>query len=133
MKGIRGSTEFEKQFLSNFQRLCNRHRAWQVWQDFVHMSACAIANAVDRRPDVWDLREASYMATVKKYSKDELNLVSEPVPRLKSTELPKEPVKETTSEKSRVCKTLQKPIVNKSADKKKSFSWKEFFTVNGKK
>lgn len=310
MKGIRGSTEFEKQFFSNFQRLCNRHHTWQVWQDFVHMSACAIANAVDQRPDVWNLREASYLAVVKRYSKDELNLicklfsitvmaldenptqdflgkiymqldfgsgwqgqfftpwniaelmakmqiednlkeqietegyisindpccgagcmllafahvcrsdmginyqqsvffvgqdidevvakmcyiqisllgcpgyvvvgdtlleplcgsaiepiakkpeniwftplyftdlwtlrkirsrnkgshkVSEPVPILKSTELPKEPVKEMTSEKSRVCKTPQKPIVKKSADKKKSFSWKEFFTVNGKK
>lgn len=77
MKGIRGSTEFEKQFLSNFQRLCNCHRAWQVWQDFVHMSACAIANAVDRRPDVWNLREASYLAVVKRYSKEELNLICE--------------------------------------------------------
>lgn len=310
MKGIRGSTEFEKQFLSNFQRLCNRHHTWQVWQDFVHMSACAIANAVDRRPDIWNLREASYLAVVKRYSKDELNLicelfsitvmaldenpaqdflgkiymqldfgsdwhgqfftpwnvaelmakmqikdnlkeqierkdyisindpccgagcmflafahvckndmninyqqsvlfvgedvdevvakmcyiqisllgcpgyvvvgdtlleplcgsaiepiskkpeniwftplyftdlwtlrkirswnkdnhkVSEPVPTLKSVEPPKELVKEVTSEKSMVCKTLQKPVVKKSADKKKSFSWKEFFTVNGKK
>lgn len=77
MKGIRGSTEFERQFLSNFQRLCNRHHAWQVWQDFVNMSTCSIANAVDRRPDVWDLREASYMETVQRYSKDELNLICE--------------------------------------------------------
>lgn len=77
MKGIRGSTEWEKRFISNFNRICNRHHSWQVWQDFVNMSACAIANAVDRRPDVWKMREDSYMATVKKYSKEELDLIAE--------------------------------------------------------
>lgn len=80
MKGnrnIRGSTKWEKKFIDNFNRLCNRHHSWRVWQDFVDMSACAIANAVDRRPDVWKAREDSYMATVKRYSKDELNLISE--------------------------------------------------------
>lgn len=76
-KSIRGSTEWEKQFIDTFNRLCNRHHSWQVWQDFVDMSACAIANAVDRRPEVWRLREDSYLATVKRYSKEELNLISE--------------------------------------------------------
>lgn len=76
-KNIRGSTEWEKKFIDNFNRLCNRHHSWQVWQDFVNMSACAIANAVDRRQDVWKLREDSYMATVKRYSKEELNLITE--------------------------------------------------------
>lgn len=76
-KNIRGSTEWEKKFIDNFNRLCNRHHSWQVWQDFVNMSAGAIANAVDRRPDVWKLREDSYMATVKRYSKEELNLITE--------------------------------------------------------
>ena len=76
-KNIRGSTEWEKKFIDSFNRLCNRHHSWQVWQDFVNMSASAIANAVDRRPDVWKLREDSYMATVKRYSKEELNLITE--------------------------------------------------------
>ena len=52
MKGIRGSTEFEKQFIDVFDQLCRRHHSWKVWQDFVDMSACAIANAVDKRPEV---------------------------------------------------------------------------------
>lgn len=76
-KSIRGSTEWEKKFVDNFNRLCNRHHSWQVWQDFVDMSACAIANAVDRRTDVWKAREDSYMTTVKRYSKEELNLITE--------------------------------------------------------
>ncbi|NBI91870.1 SAM-dependent DNA methyltransferase [Lachnospiraceae bacterium] len=77
MKGIRGSTEFEKQFIDVFEQLCRRHHSWKVWQDFVNMSACAIANAVDKRPEVWKLREDSYMETIKRYSKDELNLISD--------------------------------------------------------
>lgn len=80
MKGnrsIRGSTEWEKKFIDNFNGLCRRHHSWQVWQDFVHMSACAIANTVDRRPDVWKAREDSYLATIKRYSKDEQNLICE--------------------------------------------------------
>ena len=52
MKGIRGSTEFEKRFIDVFEQLCRRHHSWKVWQDFVNMSACALA-------------------------KDELNLISE--------------------------------------------------------
>lgn len=76
-KSIRGSTEWEKKFIGNFNKLCGRHYSWQVWQDFVHMSACAISNAVDKRPDVWKNREDSYLATVKRYSKEEQNLICE--------------------------------------------------------
>lgn len=77
MKGIRGSTEYEKQFLDILHQLCCRHPAWQIWQDFVSMSACSIANAVDKRPDVWKQREDSYLKTVKRYSKDELDSICE--------------------------------------------------------
>lgn len=76
-KSIRGSTEWEKKFVDNFNRLCNRHDSWKLWQDFVNMSACAIANAVDRRMDVWKTRDNSYMKTVKRYSKEELELIFE--------------------------------------------------------
>ncbi len=76
-KSIRGSTEWEKKFIDIFNKICNRHQSWQVWQDFVNMSACAIANSVDRRSDVWKAREDSYMKTVKRYSKEELDLISE--------------------------------------------------------
>ncbi len=75
-KSIRGSTEWEKKFIDIFNKICNRHQSWQVWQDFVNMSACAIANSVDRRSDVWKAREDSYMETVKKYSKEDLDLIS---------------------------------------------------------
>lgn len=76
-KNIRGSTEWEKKFIDIFNQLCNWHSSWQVWQDFVNMSACAIANAVDRRRDVGKTRDDSYMETVQRYSKEELELISE--------------------------------------------------------
>ena len=76
-KSIRGSTEWEKKFIGIFNRRCSRHQSWQVWQDCVNMSACAIANTVDRRTDVWKEREDSYMATVKRYSKEELDFICE--------------------------------------------------------
>lgn len=72
-----GSTEFEKSFLDIFHRLCYRHHIWQVWRDFVMMSACAIANAVDHRSDVQKLREDSYLETVKRYSKEEIEQLCE--------------------------------------------------------
>ncbi len=76
-KSIRGSTEWEKKFIDIFNRLCSRHQSWQIWQDFIDISSCAIANSVDRRTDVWKAREDSYMETVKKYSKEEMDLISE--------------------------------------------------------
>ena len=45
--------------------------------DFVMMSACAIANAVDHRSDVQKLREDSYLETVKRYSKEEIEQLCE--------------------------------------------------------
>lgn len=41
------------------------------------MSACAIANAVDHRSDVQKLREDSYLETVKRYSKEEIEQLCE--------------------------------------------------------
>lgn len=52
-----------------------RHSLWQVWQDFLTMSATAVANAVD--PRYRDTREAEYMATVKRYSRDEADLMAQ--------------------------------------------------------
>lgn len=59
----------EKEFLRIFKELTYRHRAWDVWRDFVTMFACAISNAVDKSH--YDEREALYMKTIKKYNKQE--------------------------------------------------------------
>lgn len=37
----------EKAFLDAFGRLTNRHRAWDVWRDFI-MFACSLSNPLDK-------------------------------------------------------------------------------------
>ena len=64
-------TDTERKFVRIFRRLSQAHSSWIVWQDFIFMSAAAIANALDKRPEVWRKREDEYLAIVNKYSKDE--------------------------------------------------------------
>jgi hypothetical protein len=47
-----------------------RHHLYDVFRDFVELSACALANACD--PVGFDAREAQYMRTVGKYNADEV-------------------------------------------------------------
>lgn len=65
----------DKEFMRIFKQLTYRHRAWDVWRDFVTMFACAISNAVDKTH--YDEREAHYMRTIKKYNKQEQQLFPE--------------------------------------------------------
>lgn len=65
----------QKAFLDAFGRLTRRHRAWDVWRDFIMMLACALSNPVDRRH--YEEREALYLKTIKKYNKQEQNLFPE--------------------------------------------------------
>ena len=62
----------QKSFAKLFLSLTNRHNKWTVWCDFVTMFACAISNAVDKKN--FDKREAMYMACIKKYSREELDV-----------------------------------------------------------
>ena len=64
-----------KEFLRVFRQLTYRHNPWNAWQDFVTMSACALSNPVDKQH--YDEREALYMKTIKRYSKQEQNLFPE--------------------------------------------------------
>lgn len=70
-KSYRPANETERAFIKAFDALCYRHNPWTVWTDFINMSACAISNAVDRDSVQWANREKAYMATVKKYSREE--------------------------------------------------------------
>lgn len=65
----------QKAFLDAFGRLTRRHRAWDVWRDFIMMLSCALSNPVDRRH--YEEREALYLKTIKKYNKQEQNLFPE--------------------------------------------------------
>lgn len=49
-----------------------RHNTWQVFQDFVAMSAISIRNAVDFRDR--DAYEEQYLAIVKRYDREEIEI-----------------------------------------------------------
>lgn len=53
----------EKAFLDAFGRLTNRHRAWDVWRDFIIMFACSLSNPLDKEHR--DKREALYLEVIK--------------------------------------------------------------------
>lgn len=76
-KAYRPRNEIEKAFLKAFDSLCYRHNPWTVWTDFINMYASSISNAVDHEQDRWRAREASYLATAKRYTPEELNLFAE--------------------------------------------------------
>ena len=55
-----------KEFLDFFRKLTYRHRAWDIWRDFIIMFACSLSNPVDKLH--YDEREARYMKIIKKYN-----------------------------------------------------------------
>lgn len=59
-----------KSIVKLIDELSPRHRHWQVFTDFVTMTACALSNVVDRVH--FDVREAMYMECVRRYTKEEL-------------------------------------------------------------
>lgn len=67
--------DYHKEFLKTFQKLTYRHRAWDIWRDFVVMFACSLSNAVNK--EHYEEREARYMKIIGKYNKEEQNLFPE--------------------------------------------------------
>lgn len=63
------------EFLENFSTLTYKNNPWEVWKDFIVMSACAISNAVDGSH--FDKREEKYLNTIKKYNEKEQKLFPE--------------------------------------------------------
>ena len=61
----------EKEFLGIFQKLSQRHSAWNVWHDFIFLSATALSNQIDKRPGIWHKRENEYLRIIKRYDKNE--------------------------------------------------------------
>ena len=59
----------KKEFLKEFGRLSYSHSAWEIWNDFVVMAACALSNPVDKMH--YEEREARYLGIIKKHKKPE--------------------------------------------------------------
>ncbi len=70
---VRGQTQ--KELVKLFDRLAQRHSRWEVWADFVQMTAITLSNAVDKAH--FKEREKSYLAIARKYNKAELDAIAE--------------------------------------------------------
>ena len=64
-----------KEFLNIFRQLTYRHRAWDVWRDFIVMFACSLSNPVDKSH--YEEREEHYLKIIRKYHKQEQKLFPE--------------------------------------------------------
>lgn len=74
-KGLTGLDLHQKRFIDHFQNLCHRHQSWQVWSDFILMSACAISNRFDQAN--FEGREKMYMDRITRYDKKEQQVFPE--------------------------------------------------------
>lgn len=61
----------EKDFVKIIRSMGNRHEAWRIWSDAIHMIAITISNAVDAQRR--DRREEQYLSIIKAYSKEEVD------------------------------------------------------------
>lgn len=73
LRHLRG--ESQKNIVKLMQGLEGRHSRWEVWQDFIVMSAASIANALGGPHK--ESREKEYLARAKKYSAREMETFSE--------------------------------------------------------
>ena len=64
--------EHQKRFIEIFDRLCRSRQPWQVWSDFVTMSATAISNSVNA--DQAETRERRYQEIISGYQPVEREL-----------------------------------------------------------
>ncbi len=67
--------QIQKEVVRLFDRLAQRHSRWEVWADFVYLSATTLSNAVDKAH--FAEREKSYLAVARKYNREELDTVAE--------------------------------------------------------
>ena len=67
--------QIQKEVVRLFDRLAQRHSRWEVWADFVYLSATTLSNAVDKAH--FAEREKTYLAVARKYNKEELDTIAE--------------------------------------------------------
>ena len=75
-KAVRYPKPNQSEFQKLFSTLCYSRSNWQVWSDFITMSATAISNAFDQEGPVHDDREKQYMELVRGYTKDEADILA---------------------------------------------------------
>ena len=75
-KAVRYLKPSQSEFQKLFSTLCYSRGNWQVWSDFIAMSAIVISNAFDQEGPVHDDREKQYMELARGYTKDEADILA---------------------------------------------------------
>lgn len=70
-KIVRHLRDSQVEFQKVFANLCDTKSSWQVWSDFVEMTAIAISNRFEIRADVKQKREQRYHDIIGQYKKSE--------------------------------------------------------------
>lgn len=73
VRRVRG--ESQKRIAKTMESLTGRFSLWEIWQDFIIMSAISIANTIDT--PFRESREQAYLERARKYSKQELGTFAE--------------------------------------------------------
>lgn len=47
-KVVRGVDDYKKEFLRLFDSLCGKYSRWEVWSDFIQLTAIDMSNATDK-------------------------------------------------------------------------------------
>lgn len=74
---IRNLRPAQTKFQKVFAKLCCSHSAWQAWSDFVELTALAISNQFEHRPQIRSQREERYLNIISGYSNTEQELFPE--------------------------------------------------------
>ena len=74
-KHVEYKSDYHKGFIEAFKSLTQRYGRFQVWSDFIVMTACAISNAFDMR--FAPQREEAYKECASRYGADEVGQIAE--------------------------------------------------------
>ena len=74
-KHVEYKSDYHKRFIEVFRNLTQRYGRFQVWSDFVVMTACAISNAFDMR--FTPQREEVYKECASRYGANEIEQIAE--------------------------------------------------------
>lgn len=74
-KVVRGVDDYKKEFLRLFDSLCGKYSRWEVWSDFIQLTAIDISNVTDKANAPKRAADARNIA--KKYSEDEIKRMAE--------------------------------------------------------
>lgn len=69
---IVGKTNYEKDFLDKFEKLCVYRSSWQVWADLISVMACAINNSIGKTALHYEEREKEYMECMNRFENSEI-------------------------------------------------------------